>query len=95
MEQVSDSADADISCASEKQSYEALSGMKEDTFQKPYESPLADDANEFTVGENIPTVVGSIEIKEKMKSISETGLQQTVDGTTDVVELTKEVRIHS
>lgn len=69
--------------------------MKEDTFQKLDESHVSGDASEFTVGENISTVVDGIEIKEKMKSISETEFKQTVDGTTDVVELTKEVRIHS
>lgn len=94
MEQVNDSADAEISSASEpvseNQSYEALPGTEEDTFQKPHESPIVDDVNEFTDQESISTGVGGIEMKEKMDSIPE-----TLDETRDVVELTKEVRRHS
>lgn len=95
MDQVSDPSDAgkEIGCdpepASEDQGYEAPSGIKQDTFQKPDESPFADDANVTTASE-----ISSREVKEIIELTLETQQLETVNETTDAIELTQEVSRH-
>ncbi|KAK4760303.1 hypothetical protein SAY87_005196 [Trapa incisa] len=92
--EVNYSADAEISCASEpaheNQSSAAFPEIEEGTFQKPDESPTADDVHGVTYQECNSTVMVGIDTSDKMGSITETERQETVDETRDVAELTKE-----
>ncbi|XP_031383133.1 uncharacterized protein LOC116197209 isoform X12 [Punica granatum] len=76
--------------APEDQSYEALSGTKEDMSQKSDESRIADDANKVIDLECIPNDMSGEEKKEKMESPSETERCGNIDEPTEAIELTKE-----